>query len=95
MRQGPKQFTWFIHRITNPTLRDMFMGPRPVFQVKEALLTVLAGDIYGNTPFQGPLRIFKGIYYMLSVLNIRRTLKAWQTRRWNLNHLESTSDSLV
>jgi len=95
MRQGPKQFSWFIHRITNPALRDMFMGPRPVFQVKEALLSVLAGDIYGNTPFQGPIRIFKGIYYMLSVLNIRRTLKAWQTRKHNLNHLESTSDTLV
>jgi len=95
MRRGPKQFSWFIYRITNPTLRDMFMGPRPVFHVKEALLSVLAGDIYGNTPFQRPLRIFKGIYYMVSVLNIRRTFKAWRTRKYNLNHPGSSSDSPV
>src|SRR5206468_10411121 len=23
-REGPKQFSWFIYRVTNPTLRDLF-----------------------------------------------------------------------
>jgi flavin-dependent dehydrogenase len=26
-RHGPKEFSWFIHRVTNPTMRDLFMGP--------------------------------------------------------------------
>src|SRR5207237_4455304 len=25
MRHGPKEFSWFIYRVTNPTLRDLFM----------------------------------------------------------------------
>ena len=33
MRVGPKAFSWFIYRVTNPTLRDMFMGPRNIFRV--------------------------------------------------------------
>lgn len=95
MRLAPKQFSWFIYRITNPTLRDMFMGPRPIFHVKEALLSVLAGDVYGETPYQRPLRVFKGIYYTNSLLNIKRTVKAWRMRKYNLSHPGNSSDSLA
>ncbi|HEX7454590.1 MAG TPA: NAD(P)/FAD-dependent oxidoreductase, partial [Gallionella sp.] len=35
MRIGPKEFSWFIYRVTNPTLRDMFMAPRNIYRVKE------------------------------------------------------------
>ncbi|MGT2490854.1 hypothetical protein ACU4GD_10825 [Cupriavidus basilensis] len=48
VRHGPRQFSWFIYRITTPTMRDLFMGPRNVLRMKEALLSVLAGDIYGR-----------------------------------------------
>jgi len=84
MRIGPKEFSWFIYRVTNPTMRDMFMGPRNIFHVKEALLSVLAGDVYGKTPIRGPLLIFKGIYYIVSLLNFRRTFLAWRMRKHNI-----------
>lgn len=95
MRLGPKQFSWFIYRMTTPALRDMFMGPRPVFRVKEALLSMLAGDVYGNTPIQGPLRIFKGLYYMISVLDFKRTFKAWWLRKDHLNQARNAGESMV
>ena len=47
---GPKEFSWFIYRVTNPIMRDFFMCPKNIFRVKEALLSVLAGDIFGRTP---------------------------------------------
>ena len=81
MKLGPKAFSWFIYRVTNPTMRDMFMAPRNIFRVKEALLSVLAGDVFGNTPIRGPLRLFKGLYYATSLLNFRRTLTAWRARK--------------
>jgi len=84
MRLGPKAFSWFIYRVTNPTLRNMFMGPHNFFRVKEALLSVLAGDVFGKTPIHGPLLLFKALYYATSLLNFRRTLKAWRTRRRNI-----------
>ena len=90
MRLGPKAFSWFIYRVTNPTLRDMFMGPRNVFRVKEALLSVLAGDIYGKTPIHGPLLLFKGLYYAASLLSFRRTLKAWRMRKHNIQAVDET-----
>lgn len=90
MRLGPKVFSWFIYRVTNPTLRNMFMTPRNYFRVKEALLSVLAGDLFGNTRIWGPLLIFKGIYYATSLFNLRRTLQAWRMRRHNTRLADGT-----
>ncbi|MDD4929325.1 MAG: NAD(P)/FAD-dependent oxidoreductase [Gallionella sp.] len=90
MKLGPEEFSWFIYRVTNPTLRNMFMEPRNIFRVKEALLSVLAGDIYGKTPIRRPLIIFKGIYYAASWLNFRRTFNAWRMRKHNIRVVDET-----
>ena len=83
-RHGPKQFSWFIHRVSNPTMRELFLGPRNVLRMEEALLSVLAGDIFGRTPIWGRLRLFKALYYAKSLANPRRSLKAWRTRAANI-----------
>ncbi len=90
MRIGPKAFSWFIYRITNPTLRNMFMGPSNIFRVKEALLSVLAGDVYGKTPIRVPLLLFKGLYYAASLFNFRRTLKAWRMHKHDIRVMDET-----
>ncbi|WP_413436521.1 NAD(P)/FAD-dependent oxidoreductase [Sulfuriferula sp. GW1] len=90
MRIGPKEFSWFIYRVTNPTMRNMFMGPRNIFRVKEALLSVLAGDVFGKTPIRRPLLIFKALYYTASLFNFRRTLQAWRTRKLNIRAVDET-----
>lgn len=94
MRIGPKVFSWFIYRVTNPTLRNMFMAPRDYFRVKQALLSVLAGDLFGKTPIQGPLLIFKGFYYATSLFNFRRTLKAWRMRKHNIRVVDETGAAM-
>lgn len=94
MRIGPKAFSWFIYRVTNPTLRDMFMAPRNIFRVKEALLSVLAGDVYGKTQIHGPLLLFKGLYYVASLLNFRRTFKAWRMRKHNIRVVDETGAAM-
>ncbi len=83
-RKGPKEFSWFIFRVTNPTIREMFMGPRNMLRVKEALLSLLAGDIYGRTPIWASLGALKAIYYAVSLANFRRTFTAWRQRRSNI-----------
>ena len=80
MRHGPKIFSWFIHRVTTPTLRDLFMGPRAP-RLQEAVLSVLAGDIFRDTPLGLRLFAFKTIYYLRNFFNPRRTLSAWKRRR--------------
>lgn len=88
MKHGPKEFSWFIYRVTNPTMRDLFMHPKNVWRVKEALLSMLAGDIFGKTPIWRSLRILKGIYYVAALANPRRSWMAWQKRRFNIRPVE-------
>jgi len=90
MKIGPKAFSWFIYRVTNPALRDLFMSPSNIFHVKEAILSVLAGDVFGTTKIQRPLRIFKGIYYVASLLNFKRTYKAWRMRKSNIRDVNES-----
>jgi flavin-dependent dehydrogenase len=83
-RRGPRVFSWFIYRINRPAMRELFMNPRDLLGVKRAVLSVLAGDIYGRTPIWNSLRIFKAIYLLASVFNLRRTLGALRQRTVNM-----------
>jgi hypothetical protein len=82
-------FSWFIYRITNPTMRGFFMDPRNPLRVKEAVLTVLAGDVHGQTPFRLPLAAFKALYYAVSWAHPVRSWKAWRARRRNIRSAEA------
>ena len=84
MRVGPKKFSWFIYRVTNPTMRNLFMGPRNLFRMQEALLSVLAGDVFGKTRIGPHLLAFKALYYGISLINLRRTYDAWRKRKSNI-----------
>jgi flavin-dependent dehydrogenase len=87
MQHGPREFSWFIYRVTNPTMRDLFMGPRNMLRMKEALLSVLAGDIFGKTPIWPSLFAFKLVYYIASAVHPRRTWEALQRRRRNIREV--------
>ena len=91
LRHGPRTFSWLIYRMTNPVMRDLFMGPRNPFRVKEALLSLLAGDIYGRTPIWGSLRIFKLIYYTSSLVQLPTALRAWRRRQANLRPVDEAA----
>jgi 2-polyprenyl-6-methoxyphenol hydroxylase-like FAD-dependent oxidoreductase len=88
MRHGPKEFSWFIYRVTNPIMRDFFMHPRNVFRVKEALLSMLAGDVFGKTPIWRSLFIFKVLYYSANLMQPRRAFMAWKQRRFNIRKVD-------
>jgi len=81
MKQGPREFSWFIYRVTNPTMQNLFMAPADRWRMKEAVISLLAGDIYGQTPMWGALRRFKLVYYAVAAMNMRRTWRAWRRRK--------------
>jgi flavin-dependent dehydrogenase len=83
-RRGPKEFSWFIYRVSTPTMRELFLGPRNSLRMEEALLSVLAGDIFGRTPIWGRLRLFKALYYLMSLATLGRSLRAWRRRAVNI-----------
>ena len=71
-------------------MRDMFMGPRNILRVREALLSMLAGDIYGKTPIWASLLVLKAIFYIGSALNLRRSLHAIRMRKRNIREVEAS-----
>jgi hypothetical protein len=88
MRHGPKQFSWFIYRMTSPTMRELFLSPRNVLHMEEALLSVLAGDLFRRTPIWASLRLFKGLYYVISIANLGRTMRAMRGHAANIRAVE-------
>jgi flavin-dependent dehydrogenase len=94
VRLGPKEFSWFIYRVTNPAMRDMFMGPSNVWRVKEALLSMLAGDIYGKTPIWRSIAALKGIFYIASVWNFKRSWQAMRLRKANIRVVDGAESAV-
>jgi hypothetical protein len=89
MHYGPREYSWFIHHMTGPTLRNLFMSPRNLLRMKEAILSLLAGDIFGGSPIGPSLQAFKVLYYINSILTPRRTLAAWRQRAINIGPAEN------
>lgn len=84
MRQGPAEYSWFIYRATNPTIRDMFMHPKNVFKAKQGLLSLLAADIDHGPAYRRSLFMFKVLYYAISIAHPLRTWRGWRRRKTNI-----------
>ncbi|MDM0075868.1 NAD(P)/FAD-dependent oxidoreductase [Variovorax sp. J2P1-59] len=87
MRVGPRDYSWFIYRVTNPTIRDMFMHPNNAFNVKQGLMSLLAADIHHGPAYRRSLFMFKAMYYFVSLLNWRRTYAGWKRHRFNIRDM--------
>jgi flavin-dependent dehydrogenase len=83
LRRGIRTVSWFIYRYNSPTLRRLFMNPGNQFRIKSAVISVLAGDTFGRTPIGIRIFIFKLIYTMLNLLNLRGSLAFMFRRRRN------------
>lgn len=89
-RHGLKTFSWIIYRMTTPVMRNLFMQPSNKFRLQEALLSVLAGDLFGDTPLRFRLTIFKCIYYLRSIVMFKESFRAWLRRKRSIR--EATSE---
>jgi hypothetical protein len=87
LRVGPRDYSWFIYRVTNPTIRDMFMHPQNIFNVKQGLMSLLAADIHQGWAYRRSLWMFKVVYYFVSLLNWRRTYEGWKRHRFNIRDM--------
>ncbi len=90
LQHGPKEFSWFIYRVTNPFIRNMFMQPKNVLRTKEGVLSVLAGDIFNNPRIWPSVYAFKVVYYLASIFGMKRAWAAMKQRAHNIRDLDST-----
>jgi flavin-dependent dehydrogenase len=88
MRHGPRAFSWFIFRVASPTMREFLMAPQNPLRVKDALISLLAGDIFGKTPIWRSIFALKALYYLVSLAHLGRSWAFWQRRRFNIRDAE-------
>jgi flavin-dependent dehydrogenase len=73
INRGISSFSWFIYRFTTPGMRLLMSQPRNVLQVVQAVISMLAGDVFDNREVQRRLLVFKSIYSVAAVVaRIRR-----------------------
>jgi hypothetical protein len=81
VRHGVRNFSWFIYRMTNPAIRELFIRPANPLRARKAVLSLLAGDLFRGTPIYWSVRSFKAVYYVASLVYLRRSFPAWWQRR--------------
>jgi flavin-dependent dehydrogenase len=76
-RAGMERFSFFIYRFNSPVMRQMFREPRNTWQLEQAVVSMLAGDLFDTPRVLSRLRLFK-LAYLLAAL------RDW--RRWRAEH---------
>ncbi|HEY7744424.1 MAG TPA: NAD(P)/FAD-dependent oxidoreductase [Burkholderiales bacterium] len=79
-RRGLRVFSWFIHRIMTPGLHDIFMNPSNQLRLRDALLSVLAGNIVLRARLAIRLLALKALYYVYCFADPRPSWAAWRRR---------------
>lgn len=70
--RGLARFSWFIYRMNRPALRDLIMNPRNILRLQEAVLSMLAGDVFRPSSIPLRLAVFKTLYYLKSLAARRK-----------------------
>ena len=81
VRAGVSSFSWFIYRMTNPAIRQLFMAPNTAPAIQAGVLSLLAGDLFRGTPIRWRLRAFKALYYLLNLRHPLRSFAGWRNRK--------------
>ncbi len=91
IRRAIDIYSWYIHRAPTPAMRHLLMVKRNIFRIEEAVLSVLAGDVFRPLPIRLKLLGFKIAYYITSLAILRSSLETWKMlRRMRKSAAEST-----
>lgn len=80
MKKGLAGFSWFIYRFTSPAMSNLMSNPKNVFQVMQAIISMLAGDVFSNRRVRRRLLVFKSIYFASWVMHWRESIAARRLR---------------
>ncbi len=72
INRGIDTFSWFIYRFTTPTMVSLFRKPRNIFKVEQAVISMLAGDVYKGGEIRFRLLVFKCIFAIASLIHALR-----------------------
>ena len=78
---GLRALSWFIERFNAPATRVLFANPRNSFGMEQAVISMLAGDVFGTPEIGRRLAAYKLVYYLSSLRQWRETLAYRRNRR--------------
>ncbi|MGH9576248.1 MAG: NAD(P)/FAD-dependent oxidoreductase, partial [Terriglobales bacterium] len=81
VRSGLRQFSWFIYRAASPALQRLLFVPRNYLHMRDALVSILSGDVYRRGKLVLPVSLFKCVYYLSCLFDVRRSWHAYRLRR--------------
>jgi len=79
-RRGLRVFSWFIYRIMTPGLQTIFMNPSNQLKLRDAFLSLLAGNIFLRAQLAIRLLALKALYYIYCLVDPRPSWAAWRRR---------------
>ena len=86
IRRGLGSFSWFIYRFTSPAMRQLFAHPRNTWQVEQAVISMLAGDVFRRGPVTARLALFRWIYRLVAAGRWPSSWRAWRQRTRSATH---------
>jgi flavin-dependent dehydrogenase len=63
LQRGIADMSWLIYRVRSPVMRHLFLNPRNILGVEQALVSILAGDIFGSAAIRWRFSLFKLIFW--------------------------------
>ncbi len=78
--RGVETFSWFIWRFNSPGLRCLLLQAGNPLRVQEAVISLLAGDVFRNIGTRSRFWLFKFFYVMFSLRYARESFRLWLLR---------------
>jgi len=83
IRKGIGTFSWFIYRFTTPAMRWLFRNPRNMFRLEEAVVSMLAGDVFDSKEVHSRFRMLRLIYAVRVAAEFPDMVRNFITRKRN------------
>ena len=94
LRRGLKHFSWFIYRFNTPVMQHLFNNPRNIWRVEQAVISMLAGDVFDSPAVLRRLRLFRMIYLLTSIRMLPQAWKGWLWRRRQVGVMLAADETL-
>lgn len=72
-RAAMSRFSFFIYRFNGPVMQQMFRQPSNTWQLEQAVISMLAGDVFDTPKVLRKLRLFKLVYAICTLRDWRRS----------------------
>jgi flavin-dependent dehydrogenase len=79
-RAGMRRFSFFIYRFNGPVMTQLFRHPKNTFKLEQAVISMLAGDLFDTPEVLQRLRLFKLVYAFGAMLDFRRWVRETRYR---------------